>query len=109
MTHRAKKSALGLVLAILNSTAKRTRKVAPMIARSLQFNLRFLLRLHEPKFTVIAPTTPMAYKSANDSKLLENATTRIGNITAIVSGSQGTPCRFSLAKGLGISPSRASR
>ena len=55
-----KKSAFGLVLASVISTAKRTTNVTVMRPRSNQSIFRFLLNAQEPRLTVIAPTTPIA-------------------------------------------------
>src|SRR5208283_5180656 len=59
-THVAKKSAAGLVLAMVISMANKIANVVTMIVNSRQFNFSRLLKQLEPRLTVIAPTTPMA-------------------------------------------------
>ena len=55
-----KKSAFGLVLARVISTAERMPNVIAIKPRSYQSNFKFLLNAQEPRLTVIAPTTPIA-------------------------------------------------
>ncbi len=90
------------------SMANKIANVVTMIVNSRQFNFSRLLKQLEPRLTVIAPTTPMAYMSAKESKSSDRMTRMMGRMVATSSGCQGTPWELSLAKGRGISRSRAS-
>ena len=106
-TQMAKKSASGFVRASVTSTAKRTMNVAPISQRSYQRRFSRLLNVHEPRFTAIAPTTPMAYSPASASKSWVKSSTTMGSPTAMISGPVGTPYRLSLVNDRGMSPSSA--
>jgi hypothetical protein len=53
------------------------------------------LNVQEPRFTVIAPTTPIAYRPASEAKFAAKSSTTMGRPTAMTNGHMGTPCRLS--------------
>ena len=69
---------------------------------------RRLLKQQAPRLTVIAPTTPMAYMSANAWRSSDTITRISGKAVATAKACQGTPCGLSRVNVLGISRSRAS-
>src|SRR2546429_7900269 len=85
-THTTKKSASGLVRARVSSTQNKIVKVRPNKTRSYQVKPIVRLNVHEPRLTVIAPTTPIAYKPASDWKFVAVISTITGRPTAMSSG-----------------------